>query len=104
MHPGWVLLGLLQAAQPKATRAPDGVVVTPGTGHGGGWLHQFLLGQGWRELWTTSIRAPVLNLDRIGGGLEAQERGGHAQSKTLRFCAEDGRMYSFRSVDKDPSQ
>jgi surface antigen Omp85-like protein len=100
-----VVLGLLQTAQPKAPRVSDSaVVVVPGPEHGGGRIHQFLLGQGWRRLWTTPIRVPVANLDTMAGGLTAYDRGGHAQTLSLRFATADNRIYSFRSVDKNPSQ
>jgi hypothetical protein len=46
----------------------------------------------------------VANLDSLRGGLTAYEKSGAAQTHVLRFCATDGRVYSFRSVDKDPSQ
>lgn len=80
------------------------MVVQLGKAHGGGGFHRFLFGDAWRQFWTTPIEVRLANLDSIGGGLTAFERGGSAQSKSLRFLTPDGRVYNFRSVDKDPAQ
>ena len=98
-------LAMLQTAPLLARQVADStVVMIPGPEHGGGWIHRFLLGDGWRQLWTTPIRVPVANLDTIAGGLTAYQRGGSAQTLSLRFCTADNRLYNFRSVDKNPSQ
>ncbi len=105
MLSGLLLLAALQAAQPSAGIAPDNVVsVTPGKKYGGGWLHRFLLGSAWRDLWLEPIPVPVANLDTLAGGLTAFEKGGHAQTLSLRFSSPQGRIYNFRSVDKRPDQ
>src|SRR4026208_1872509 len=105
MLTGLLLLAALQAAQPAAMIVPDEAgSVTPGKKYGGGWLHRFLLGSAWRDLWLEPIRVPVANLDTIAGGLTAFDKGGHAQTLSLRFCSTDGRTYNFRSVDKRPTQ
>ena len=84
--------------------AQDSVVsVVPGPQYGTGWLHRFFFGKHYRELWTTPIRAPVLDLDTFAGGLTATRRGGGQQTRSLRFKGEDGREYQFRSIDKDPT-
>jgi hypothetical protein len=102
---GFALLAALQAAQPADGRIPDSaVVVTPGAKYAGGWLHRFVLGSAWRELWKAEIRVPVANLDTLRGGLTAVERGGHAQTLSLRFGTADGKTYNFRSVNKNPTQ
>ena len=87
---------LLQTALParfaRSPRAADtSAVIKPGSEHGGGWLHKFFFGDAWRSLWTTPIRAPVANLDTLYGGLKATEKGGHAQTLSLRFTTPDGR-------------
>lgn len=68
-----------------------------------GWKRT-VLGAGYRDLWTTPIRVPVLDVDRFAGGLTPVEQGGGLQSKVLRFRGSDGRTYMFRSVDKDPAR
>jgi len=64
---------------------------------------RMLFGEGYRELWKTPIEVGVLDLDSEGGGLTPTRRFGGQQTAVLGFTGEDGRSYSFRSVDKDPA-
>ncbi len=77
--------------------------VTAGAHYDVGSLTRTLLGEGWRSVWTTPVRVPVFNMSRFAGGVKPTERGGGAQTITLRFLENNGwREYMFRSVDKDP--
>lgn len=67
-------------------------------------LHRALLGDGWRDAWTTPITVPFLDLATWGGGLEFEKRGGGNQSLVLHLKGKDGREYRFRSVNKFPTQ
>ncbi len=95
------------AAAPAALAAQgagaDSVTVVPGAQYRAGGLHRFFFGTRYRELWTTPIRVPVLDLTRYAGGLTPTERGGGQQTKSLRFRGGDGREYQFRSLEKDPT-
>jgi len=92
------------AAQGGAPAAPATLVtVTAGARYQAGWLHRLLLGAHYRDLWTTPLRVPVLDLGRFGGGLTPVRRGGGRETKSLRLEAANGRGYAFRSVDKDPT-
>lgn len=83
-------------------RAGDTVTVIAGRYAAGG-LHRVLFGSRYRDLWTTPIRVPVLDLDREAGGLTPEALGGGRQTLALRLRAADGREFAFRSVDKDPA-
>jgi hypothetical protein len=74
-----------------------------GPQYNAGWFHRLFFGTRYRRLWATPIEVEVLNLDTFAGGLRATRRGGGQQTKSLRLQGEDGKEYSFRSVDKDPS-
>ena len=63
-------------------------------------LYTALWGETWRDVWEVPITVPVLDLENFAGGLRAFEAGGN-QSRTLRLRGEDGRVYMFRSVNKD---
>jgi len=78
----------------------DSVVVVPGEIYKAGHLHRTLLGDNYRDLWTTPIKVPVLDLKTFRGGLKPTERGGGAQTRSLRFEASDGSHWAFRSVRK----
>ncbi len=68
-----------------------------------GRVHRFVLGGGYRDLWETEIDIPVLDLANEGGGLTPTGRFGGLQTAVIGFKGEDGRAYSFRGTDKDPS-
>src|SRR2546427_489674 len=80
---------------------PQTVRVIPGARYDAGWLHCFILGAHWRDLWTTSVEVEVLDLDRYAGGLTPLKRGGGRETQSLRFKGADGKEYKFRSIDKD---
>lgn len=77
--------------------------VAPNPEYSAGALHRLLFGDHHRDLWTTPIRVPVLDLSTFAGGLTPLQRGGGFQTKSLRLRGGNGRQYQFRSVDKDPS-
>jgi hypothetical protein len=67
-------------------------------------IHRFALGGGYRDLWKAKIELPVLDLATEGGGLVPTRRFGGLQTAVLGFEGSDGRIYSFRGTDKDPSK
>jgi hypothetical protein len=80
------------------------IEVVAGPRYGASALHRLLFGTGWRALWTTPIRVPVLDIRRTAGGLRPLKRGGGSQTRSLELASGDGREFRFRSVVKDPSQ
>src|SRR5262245_5984690 len=81
------------------------VVVPPGEQYQAGPFTRVFLGSGWRDLWATPVRAPVLDLSTYAGGLKVDKRGGGQQTLTVHLTEEEGwQEYRFRSVDKFVSQ
>jgi hypothetical protein len=76
-------------------------MATAGSRYGAGGIVRFILGDTHRDLWTTPIRVPVLDLRRFAGGLTPTKTGGGNQTRSLRFVSSDGTEYVFRLVDKD---
>ncbi len=68
-----------------------------------GGLHRWLWGDDYRALWTTPIEVEVLDLATFAGGLTPVLRVGGQQTKGLAMRGADGRDYTFRGVDKDPT-
>jgi hypothetical protein len=95
-----------QTTRPDSARGaqPARVTVTPGAKYRAGWLHRAILGGDYRPLWTMPIEVDVLDLDTTAGGLRPTQRGGSAQTNSLRFTAGNGREYVFRPVEKDFSK
>ncbi len=99
--------GPLRAQDDGFIRVPGATagdtVEVPAGDYGAGWLHRVFFGSRYRDLWTTPVRVPVLDLATEQGGLRPEGVGGGMQTRSLRLRAADGREFAFRSVDKDPS-
>jgi len=80
------------------------VKIIPGSEYEASGFYELFMGSHWRDLWTTEIEANILDLTKYGGGLTPLKRGGSFQTKSLRFEGNDGKLYKFRSINKDPSQ
>jgi len=96
-----VVLGGCAAGAAGAQVRGD-TVLAAGPRYGAGAIHRFLFGADYRDLWTTPVRVPLIDLASFGGGLTPTTAGGGKQTKSLRFRGADGREYGFRSIDKDP--
>ncbi len=92
--------GLAQIAKAE----PDSTSVVAGARYAFPPLSNRLLGSSYRDLWSDSIRVPLLDLEQTAGGLTVLRLGGGRQSTSLRFTGADGREYAFRSVDKTPAR
>lgn len=95
-----VAMLVLCADRAAAQSQTDSVTVRSSTAYERSGLWRALFGHSWRPVWFAEITVPVLNLTTFAGGLEPFRQGGN-QSKTLRFRGANGRVYVFRSVDKD---
>lgn len=65
-----------------------------------GAFMRFFLGDGYRDLWTRPLQAPVLDLGSHAGGLSPIRVGGGFQTQTIHLRGGDGGYYLFRSVNK----
>lgn len=94
------------AAVPAAAQdvaAPEVHRVTPSSHYAASGAHRFFFGTDYRQLWATPIAVEVLDLRTYAGGLTPVGTGGGQQTEALRFVSTDGRPFTFRSLDKDPS-
>jgi len=91
-------------AQTDSTYTPKKVKVTAGPEYDMGGFSEIFLGEHWRKLWTTPFEANVLDLEKFSGGLTPYKKGGGLQTKSLRFKGNDGKLYKFRSINKDPGK
>ncbi len=70
-----------------------------------GKTKQFFLGKHYRTTWGKELdNIPYLNLDTLYGGLTPTEKGGGAQTISLKFQSGDGQRFAFRSIAKDPNK
>ncbi len=80
------------------------ITIIPGEKYEASGFYQFFFGEHWREVWTTPAKVEILNLDEFDGGLTPIQKGGGMQTKSLRLKGSDGKIWKFRSIDKDPSK
>ena len=59
------------------------------------------MGAQYRNLWTTPVTAPFINLETRFGGLTPIKKGGGMSSNSLRMEAPNGKQYILRSIVKD---
>jgi Omp85 superfamily domain len=93
------LAAMALCAAPAVAQGRDTVVVA-GEQYAAGSLHEFFMGENYREAWTRAVRVEVLNPDTFAGGLTVEEEGGGFATESLRLKGRNGREYVFRSVDK----
>jgi hypothetical protein len=78
----------------------DSVTIVAGPDYAAGGFHRSLLGDNYRDVWTTAIKVPILDLKGFDGGLTPTKTGGGLQTRSLRFVAPDSSEWVFRSVHK----
>jgi hypothetical protein len=77
--------------------------VAAGEDYDASGIHKWLLGKNYRDLWTTPIEVGVLDFQKYAGGLEPVMRVGGMQTLGLALKGADGKSYTFRGIDKDPT-
>jgi hypothetical protein len=104
---GFSLLAVASTARGQESDDPptdaDAVRAVAGGHYAAGGVKRFLVGSDYRDLWTAAFDVPVLDLGSFAGGLTPVMRVGGQQSLGLALKGADGRDYTFRAVDKDPS-
>jgi hypothetical protein len=78
----------------------DSVTVIAGPDFAAGGFHRWLLGDNYRNAWTTPIKVPVLDIHTFAGGLKPFKTGGGAQTVSLTFRTADSTEWVFRSIHK----
>src|SRR5262249_34973022 len=100
-----LILGLAAAGGgARAADAPERRKAAAGEHYQAGGIHRFLLGDDYRDLWAMPVELPVLDLRLYAGGLKPVRRVGGQETKGLAMKGADGRDYTFRGIDKDPSE
>ena len=97
---GLVVVAVAGAQVRPNAEGPDSVTVVPDSSFARNGLGRRLLGNTYRDLWTTPLKVEVLDLGRFAGGLMPLELGGRLQTRSLRFKGADGNEYQFRLLKK----
>ena len=94
-----------QSREPRQQPPPrivshDSVTIAASPRYASSGFKRFFLGDTYRDLWTTPVRVPVVDLDTYAGGLKPLKEGGGHQTKNLRLVTPIGTEFVFRPVDK----
>ena len=95
---------LFLTLQAVAQNGSDSVVIPADTFYKASFIRKFFLGDKYRDVWTAPVKAPVVKLDTLKGGLKAVELGGGQQTKNLRLMDKDSNLYALRSIQKFPDK
>ena len=91
-------------ARPLPSFRDSSVVAAVNPDYDAGALRRWLIGDGYRAAWAQQLDIPVLDLDSEAGGLTPVQRGGGAQTRSLRLENDQGEQYVLRSIDKYPAR
>jgi hypothetical protein len=91
---------LRRAVDPPPSPGSPPYRVFAGPEYAAGGFRRFLMGDGYRALWTAPLTAPVLDLQKHRGGLTPIRVGGGFQTQTIHLRGGDDGYYLFRSVNK----
>jgi hemolysin secretion/activation protein ShlB/FhaC/HecB len=97
-------VGARAAEEPQAAPGPTQQVVAGRPAYDQSWFYRKTFGEGYRTLWTTPITVPVLQLPSFAGGLTPVRQVGSMQSIGLALKGADGKSYTYRVLDKDPTK
>ena len=99
------ITAVLMGVPPLVGQQRDTTVVI-GPRYEASGIHRWCFGSEYRQLWTTPIRVPILDLQAFGGGLTPTTACPGSsfcpglQTLQIRFDGSDGREYAFRGIDK----
>ncbi|MBC3540930.1 metallophosphoesterase [Rufibacter sediminis] len=93
-----------QIAVSKEDYKDSTITVPANAAYGVGAFKKGLLGNHYRREWQTPVNIPMLDLQRERGGLVPYQKGGGKQTSSLKLRNEEGREYTLRSVNKDPTK
>ncbi|MEO9892136.1 metallophosphoesterase [Aurantibacter sp.] len=63
-------------------------------------LFKWFWGERYRDVYSTEVTAPTIDLDTLFGGLKVMRKGGGHQSKSLRLVNPEGKEYVMRALKK----
>ena len=92
------------AASETNPSVPGSYLVTAGRHYNKSSIHELFWGKHYREVWATPVPVPAIHLNNIKGGLSPFELGGGLQSTSLALKNKQGRIFTLRTLDKDPAK
>lgn len=65
-------------------------------------IKTLMQGEQYRMAWATPVKAQIVYLDTLFGGVSIIKEGGGNQTHSLKLKAPNGILYALRSINKDP--
>lgn len=81
----------------------DSVLVAASTLYEANAIKVLMQGEQYRKAWATPIKAPIVFLDTLLGGMKIIEQGGGKQTHSLELESQNGVRYTLRSITKNPA-
>ncbi len=75
--------------------------VVPDSNYAAGPVKRVFFGDLNRNLWTTPLKVPYLDINYVKGGLTPIKKGGGMQTLSLRVEGADGKQYTLRGIKKN---
>jgi hypothetical protein len=66
-------------------------------------MKRFFNGDNYREEWSTPVNLKVFNVNKEKGGFTIEGMGGGKQTKSLQLKDKQGKEWTLRTIDKDPT-
>lgn len=85
----------------KRSYAGQTAIVVPDSNMEASALKRVFMGDLNRDLWTTPIEVPYLDIHHVKGGLTPVKKGGGMQTLSLRMKGGDGHEYTLRGIKKN---
>jgi hypothetical protein len=70
----------------------------------GNRIHRFLFGENFRKEWAAQVKLPLIDINKIEGGLTPVKLGGGMETKSIRMLDKAGQEWVIRSVEKIPDK
>lgn len=86
---------------PKTSYAGQFATVVPDSNLAASGFKRLFFGDLNRDIWTTPLKVPYLDIHYDKGGLTPIKKGGGMQTLSLRMKGGDGKQYSLRGIKKN---
>ncbi len=93
--------GTIETKKEYPAISKQDTVVAANSSFVAGRMKTFWLGDQYRDIWTTEVKVPFIDLEEEFGGLTPIKKGGGMSSNSLRMEALSGKQYILRSINKD---
>ena len=102
----FILAGSVSEAQNPnpIIRADNTTAAVHASYNKGNKIHRFLFGENFRKEWAANVKLPLIDINKVAGGLTPLKYGGGMETKSIRMTDASGQEWVIRSVEKIPDK